>query len=95
MNQFELMLVLLLIVMLLITVLLTMRLKLMTGKIADACRKDVEIMVLLKYLHNFWTALEIPLINCEINLIFTWSDKCVLSNDTKKASKLAITDAKT
>ena len=24
-----------------------------------------------------------PLINCEINLILTWSDKCVLSNDAK------------
>ena len=26
-----------------------------------------------------------PLINCEINLILTWSEKCVLSNDTKLA----------
>ena len=33
-----------------------------------------------------------PLINCEINLILTWSDKCVLSNDTK--GTLAITDTK-
>ena len=33
------------------------------------------------------------LINCEINLILTWSGKCVLSNDTK-ATKLAITDTK-
>ena len=34
-----------------------------------------------------------PLINCEINLILTWSDKCVLSNDTK-ATTFAITDTK-
>ena len=40
-------------------------------------------MVPLKYLSNFWRTLEMPLINCEINLILTWSDKCVLSNDTK------------
>ena len=33
------------------------------------------------------------LINCEINLIFTWSEKCVLSNDTK-ATTFAITDTK-
>ena len=33
------------------------------------------------------------LINCEINLILTWSDKCVLSNDTK-ATTFAITDTK-
>ena len=33
------------------------------------------------------------LLNCEINLILTWSDKCVLSNDTK-ATTFAITDTK-
>ena len=33
--------------------------------------KDVEIMVPLKYLSNFWRTLEIPLINCEVNLILT------------------------
>ena len=33
---------------------------------------DVEIMVPLKYLINFWRTLEIPLINCEIELILDW-----------------------
>ena len=32
-------------------------------------------------------------INCEINLILTWSDKCVLSNDTK-VTTFAIPDTK-
>ena len=49
---------------------------------ADGTKK-VEIMVPLKYLSNFWRTLEMPLINCESILILTWSDKCVLSNDTK------------
>ena len=31
--------------------------------------KDVEIMVPLKYLSNFWRTLEIPLINSEVRLI--------------------------
>ena len=31
--------------------------------------KDVEINVPLKYLSNFWRTLEMPLINCEVNLI--------------------------
>ena len=31
--------------------------------------KNVKIMVPLKYLNNFWRALKMPLINCEINLI--------------------------
>ena len=34
-----------------------------------------------------------PLINCEIDLILTWSDKCVLTSDTK-ATTFAITDTK-
>ena len=34
-----------------------------------------------------------PLINCEINLNLTWSEKCVLSNDTK-VTTFAITDTK-
>ena len=38
--------------------------------------EGVEIMVLLKYLSNFWRAFEMPLINCEVNLILTWSANC-------------------
>ena len=30
--------------------------------------KEVEIVVLLKHLSNFWRTLDMPLINCEINL---------------------------
>ena len=33
--------------------------------------KNVEIMVPLKYLSNFWRTLEMPLINCEVSLILT------------------------
>ena len=41
-----------------------------TGKtLNNANIKDVEIMVPLKYLSNFWRTLEMPLINCEDNLI--------------------------
>ena len=38
--------------------------------------KDVEIIVPLKYSSNFWRTLE--LINCEINLIITWSANCFI-----------------
>ena len=44
----------------------------MTGQTGDKRTKNVEIMVPLKYLSNFWKTLEMPLINCEINLILTW-----------------------
>ena len=39
---------------------------------------NVEIMVPLQYLSNFWRTLEMPLINCAINLILTWSANCVI-----------------
>ena len=45
----------------------------------DDNEKDVEIMVPLKYLRNFWRTLEMPLINCEVNLILTWSSTCVVT----------------
>ena len=35
----------------------------------DDNTKDVEIIVLLKYLRNFWRTLKMPLTNCEVNLI--------------------------
>ena len=50
-----------------------------TGKTGNDGRIDhVEIMVLLKYLSNFWRTLEMPLINCEVELILTWSAECVI-----------------
>ena len=50
----------------------------MTGQTGNNGRKNVEIMVPPKYLSNFWRTLEMPLINCEINLILTWSTNCVI-----------------
>ena len=55
--------------------------------------KNVEIMVPLKYLSNIWRTLEMPLINCEVNLILTWSSICVITNSTG-AEKFAITDTR-
>ena len=37
--------------------------------------------------------LEIPLINCEVNLILTWSSTCVITNSTG-AGTFEITDTK-
>ena len=55
--------------------------------------KDIEIMVPLKDLSNFWRTLELPLINCEVNLILTWSSTCVITNSTG-AGTFEITDTK-
>ena len=45
-------------------------------------KKDVEIMVPFKYLSNFWRSVETLLINCEVNLILTWSSTFVITNSS-------------
>ena len=55
--------------------------------------KDVEIIVPSKYLSNFWRTLEIPLINCEVNLILTSSKDCFITN-SEGLGKFAITETK-
>ena len=59
----------------------------------DGNMKDVEILVPLKYLSYFWRTLEMPIINCEVELILTWSKKCVITNSTGEG-KFVITDTK-
>ena len=67
-----------------------------TGRTENDGTKDVEIMVPLKYLSNFWRTLEMPLINCEVNLILTWSSTCVLiaTVNPNQAAIFEITDTK-
>ena len=36
-------------------------------------------MIAFKYFSNFWRTLEMPLINCEITLILTWSENCIVA----------------
>ena len=62
-----------------------------TGKLEgnNLEKEDVEIAVPLKHLSNFWRTLDIPLINCEVSLILTWSENCVLTN---KVYRRAVAD---
>ena len=55
--------------------------------------KDDEIIVPLKYLSNFWRTLEMSLTNCEVNLIWTWSKHCVITN-SEGEGKFKITETK-
>ena len=66
----------------------------MTGQTEDDGTKNVEIMVPLKYLSNFWRTLEMPLINCEINLVLKWSANCVIvsTNVANQNATFEITD---
>ena len=52
-----------------------------TGRaLVDDSTKDAETAVSFKYLSSFWRTLEMSLINCEINLVLTWSESSVITN---------------
>ena len=55
---------------------------------------NVEIMVQLKYLSNFWKTLEMSLINCKVELILNWSKDCVIiyTNIDDQVPTFTITD---
>ena len=61
-----------------------------TRKTANCGIKNVTTMVPLKYLIKYWRTLEMPLINCAVNLILTWFDKCSSPNDAKTISTIKI-----
>ena len=50
----------------------------LTGQSGDNGTKNVEIMVPLKYLSNFWRTLEMPLINCEITVNLNLPEKYIM-----------------
>ena len=41
--------------------------------------QEVELAIPLKYLGNFWGALNIPLISCEVSLELKWDKNCVIT----------------
>ena len=41
-------------------------------------KKNLEIIVPLKHLSNFWKTSGMPLINCEVSLTLTWSENCFI-----------------
>ena len=45
-------------------------------------KNETEVFIPLKHLSNFWRSLYIPLINCQVELILTWSKNCVLADMT-------------
>ena len=59
---------------------------------------NAEVFIPLKHLSNFWKNLNIPLINCEVELILTWFKNCVLADMTAivtpSGATFKITDTK-
>ena len=61
----------------------------------NGTKNGVKRAVPLKYLSNFWRSLEMPLINCKVELSLKWTENCILTtaaNANKAIFK--ITDAK-
>ena len=60
------------------------------GKLGDtsddnqAGKDEISLVIPLKHLSNFWKSLKMPLINCEIQLILTWSKNCVVLSSAKR-----------
>ena len=50
-------------------------------------KKNIEVVVLLKHLENFWRSLNIPFINCEVYLTLTSSENCVLTDITAQPTR--------
>ena len=53
--------------------------------------KNVKIAVPLKYLSNFWSSLEMSLINCKIHLELNWIRDCVKSTIVNTTFKITNT----
>ena len=51
----------------------------------NVAKRNITVVVPLKYLSNFFRSLEMPLINCKIKLNLTWKKECVLSTDAGDA----------
>ena len=58
----------------------------------NGTKNGVKIVVPLKYLSNFWRSLEIPLINCKVELSLKWYERCLLT--VANTATFKITDAK-
>ena len=51
----------------------------------NVARRNVKVVIPLKYLSNFFRSLEMPLINCKIKLNLTWKKECASSTDAGEA----------
>ena len=68
--------------------------------------QEAELAIPLKYLGNFWRALNIPLISCEVSLELKWDKNCVITSleqrdigggnrdNAPRGATLGITDCK-
>ena len=48
----------------------------------NGIQNGVKIAIPLKHLSNFWRSLEMPLINCKVELSLKWYERCLLTAAT-------------
>ena len=49
---------------------------------------NVKLVVPLKYVSNFFRSLELPLVNCKIDLELTWHKDCMISSENAAAGQV-------
>ena len=63
----------------------------------QANKDKIRFVVPLKHVSNFWRSLKIPLINCELALILSWSKNCVILTNARRdviaATKVSATNS--
>ena len=47
-------------------------------------KNQTEVVIPPKHLSDFWRSLNVPLINCEVELILNWSKNCILIDMTER-----------
>ena len=58
---------------------------------------NVKLVVPLKYISNFFRSIEMPLVNCKVDLELTWTKDCVISSNNAAGNAVVsfkITDTK-
>ena len=64
----------------------------------NGTKNEVKIAIPLKYLSNFWRSLEMPLINCKVEISLNWIENCILTinsnNNNINKAIFTMTDAK-
>ena len=61
----------------------------------NGIKNGIIIAVPIKYLSNFWRSLEMPMINCKIDLSLNWIKNCVLTTAVINANPDATGDDST
>ena len=77
-----------------VQLLILLELMLRIRQTGDSGKKNVEMIVRLKYLSNFLRTCEMLLINCGITLDLNWSGNCIIvaTNIGNQGTTFALTD---